>query len=327
MRAWLIGWRHKTNRWCKIQRTLGLRTKQWRTSFWDFWRVMSRQKKLSRTRFMVISLSVHLYFTFLRKTVGKTIWKFRRSCTLTRPKQLFHVWYLPWFAHAYGDGHTTCVPISFPEPALPLYSLWERDCVGPPCFLNLDHDFEGTASIPKKRQFSMQSNTLLNSLVALYVRYSSFSFQIVFAFVFLVFLTVHTNFQPYENRRANIMESLYLMVLCILAFMQSYEDKTVKDYICCSLVILAALHTLAVLLCKAVGLFRRRLNCCTVCVRESYLDRIVEEIENTPTNSPVFTHEDFERQQSIQDSLRVRSLASSSDNSSFFTTDWVWLTV
>ncbi|XP_074611689.1 uncharacterized protein LOC141866153 [Acropora palmata] len=145
--------------------------------------------------------------------------------------------------------------------------------------------------------------------------------KIVFAFVFLVFLTVHTNFQPYENRRANIMESLYLMVLCILAFMQSYEDKTVKDYICCSLVILAALHTLAVLLCKAAGLFRRRLNCCTTCVRESDLDRIVEEIENTPTNSPVFTHGDFERQQSIQDSLRARSLASSSDNSSFFTTD------
>ena len=138
----------------------------------------------------------------------------------------------------------------------------------------------------------MQSNTLLNSLVALYVRYSSFSFQIVFAFVFLVFLTVHTYFQPYENRRANIMESLYLMVLCILAFMV----LGVKDYICCSLVILAALHTLAVLLCKAVGLFRRRLNCCTACVRESDLDRIVEEIENTPTNSPVFTHEDFERQ-------------------------------
>ena len=80
MRAWLIGWRHKTNRCCKIQRTLGLRTKQWRTSFCNFWRVISRQKKLSRTRFMVISLSSHLYFTFLRKTVGKK--KFRRSSTL-----------------------------------------------------------------------------------------------------------------------------------------------------------------------------------------------------------------------------------------------------
>jgi len=31
---------------------------------------------------MVISLSLHLYFTFLRKTVGKKIWKFRRSSTL-----------------------------------------------------------------------------------------------------------------------------------------------------------------------------------------------------------------------------------------------------
>ena len=71
MRAWLIGWRHKTKRCCKIQRSLGLRTKQWRTSFCDFWRVISRQKKLSRTRFMVISLSLHLYFAFLRKTVGK----------------------------------------------------------------------------------------------------------------------------------------------------------------------------------------------------------------------------------------------------------------
>ena len=82
MRAGLIGWRHKTHRWCKIQRTLGLRTKQWRTSFCDFWRVISRQKKLSRTRFMVISLRLHLYFAFLRKTVGKKIWKFRRSSTV-----------------------------------------------------------------------------------------------------------------------------------------------------------------------------------------------------------------------------------------------------
>ena len=31
---------------------------------------------------MVISLSLHLYFTFLRKTVGKEIWKCRRSSTL-----------------------------------------------------------------------------------------------------------------------------------------------------------------------------------------------------------------------------------------------------
>ena len=67
----LIGWRHKTHRWSKIQRTLGLRKKQWRTCFYDFWRVISRQKKLRRKRFMVISLSLDLYFTFLGKTVGK----------------------------------------------------------------------------------------------------------------------------------------------------------------------------------------------------------------------------------------------------------------
>ena len=79
----LIGWRHKTHRWCKIQRTLGLRTKQWRTSFYGFWRVISRQKKLRWTRFIVIYLSLDLYFTFLRKTVGKKIWKFRRSSTLS----------------------------------------------------------------------------------------------------------------------------------------------------------------------------------------------------------------------------------------------------
>ena len=74
----------KQTRWCKIQRTLGLGTKQWRTSFCDFWRVISRQKILSRTRFMVISLGLHLYFTFLTKTVGKKKWKFRRSSTLTK---------------------------------------------------------------------------------------------------------------------------------------------------------------------------------------------------------------------------------------------------
>ena len=67
----LIGWRHETHRWCKIQRTLGLQTKQWRMSFYDFWRVISTQKKLRRSWFMVICLSLDLYFTFLRKTVGK----------------------------------------------------------------------------------------------------------------------------------------------------------------------------------------------------------------------------------------------------------------
>ena len=76
----LIGWRHKTHRWCKIEWTLSLRKKQSRTIFWG---VISRQKKkLRRPRFMVISPSLDLYCTFLRKAVGKIKGKFRRSSTL-----------------------------------------------------------------------------------------------------------------------------------------------------------------------------------------------------------------------------------------------------
>ena len=155
---------------------------------------------------------------------------------------------------------------------------------------------------------------------------SSFSFQVLFTSVFLVLLTVHTNFQPYEKRRANIMESFYLMVLCILAFVQSveFEDTTVKDYICSGLVILASLLALVVFLCKAVGFFRRRFNCSTVCVRENGLDRSdVEEIENTPTNSSVFTQGDSERQLRICDSFQETRdwVSCSSDTSSFFKTD------
>ena len=71
----LTGWRHRKHRCCKIQRAPSLRTKQWRTSFYDFWRVISREKKLRRTRFMVISLRLDLYLTFLRKKVWKNKWK------------------------------------------------------------------------------------------------------------------------------------------------------------------------------------------------------------------------------------------------------------
>ena len=183
---------------------------------------------------------------------------------------------------------------------------------------------KGLLVLQSKRYSSRQSNALPSSLVALNVRYSSYSFQIVFTFVFLVLLTVHSNFQPYEKRRANIMESLYLMVLCILALMQSVEDKTVKNYICSGLIILASLHTLVVFLSKAVGFFRRRFNCCTACVRENGLDRSdVEEIENTPTNSSVFTQGDSERQLSIRDSFQETRdwVSCSSDTSSFFKTD------
>ena len=42
-----------------------------------------KEEMLRQTRLMVICLSLDLYFTFLRETIGKKILKFRRSSTLT----------------------------------------------------------------------------------------------------------------------------------------------------------------------------------------------------------------------------------------------------
>ena len=116
----------------------------------------------------------------------------------------------------------------------------------------------------------------------------------------MVILAVHSNCQPYIRTRANYAESVYLLVLSILAMMQIVEDHETSLYGCLVL-IPAAIHTLGVFFLKA-GLFcRRRFKCCT---GEETLDdqrHRYEELENTENEESRDT--EIERRRSILDTI------------------------
>ena len=116
----------------------------------------------------------------------------------------------------------------------------------------------------------------------------------------MVILAVHSNCQPYIRTRANYAESVYLLVLSILAMMQIVEDQETSLYGCLVL-IPAAIHTLGVFFLKA-GLFcRRRFKCCT---GEETLDdqrHRYEELENTENEESLDT--EIERRRSILDTI------------------------
>lgn len=120
-------------------------------------------------------------------------------------------------------------------------------------------------------------------------------------FVCVVILTVHSNGQPYMKRRANLAESLYLLVLCTLAVMQIVEHKDAQYFVCLVLLIIAFVHTLIIFLYKAVRFFRQRFGHCA-CFLKTVMDRrSYEELENTQTDSNLDI--DAQRQRRILDSI------------------------
>ena len=106
--------------------------------------------------------------------------------------------------------------------------------------------------------------------------------------VCMVILTVHSNCQPYMRSRANWAESLYLLVLCVLAVTQVVpeivEDKEQASlYVSVVLLGIVSIHTIVVFFYKAVRFFRGRFGCCA-CAEDPVVDpRGYEELENTQT--------------------------------------------
>ena len=117
----------------------------------------------------------------------------------------------------------------------------------------------------------------------------------------MVILAVHSNCQPYMRPRANYAESVYLLVLSVLAMMQTVEDQQTAFYVCLVLLITAAIHTLVVFFLKA-GLFcRRRFKCCTGEETPDDQRHRYGELENTETEQSRDT--EIERRKSILDAI------------------------
>ena len=75
-------------------------------------------------------------------------------------------------------------------------------------------------------------------------------------------LAVHSMFQPYTKKRVNVVESLYLYVLCVIAVMQVLQESdSIANTVCSLLLIIATLHSGALTVYKAVGFFERRFKC------------------------------------------------------------------
>lgn len=75
-------------------------------------------------------------------------------------------------------------------------------------------------------------------------------------------LTVHSIFQPYRKTRVNVVESLYLYILCVIAILQALQDSNnITEIVCSVLLIVATLHAGALTVYKAVGFFERRFKC------------------------------------------------------------------
>ena len=124
--------------------------------------------------------------------------------------------------------------------------------------------------------------------------------------VSMVILTVHSNCQPYMRSRANWTESLYLLVLCVLAVTQIVpkivEDKNQTSvYISVVLLGIVSIHTIVVFFCKAARFFRGRFRSCA-CAEDTVVDRNgYGELENTETTQDLDT--EIERRRSVLDAI------------------------
>ena len=71
-------------------------------------------------------------------------------------------------------------------------------------------------------------------------------------------LAVHSIFQPYKKKRVNVVETLYLFALCVMATMQDFNDQDTANVICFVLLILTTVHFVALIIYKAIGFYRSR---------------------------------------------------------------------
>lgn len=126
--------------------------------------------------------------------------------------------------------------------------------------------------------------------------------------VCIIILTVHCYRHPYILSRANLAESLYLLILCMLTVMQ-IAPKIVEDknsckyviYISVVLFVILSIHTIVVFSCKAVCFFQWRLRCCAAAQSTVVDRRGYEELENTYTDQDLDT--EVERRRSVMDMI------------------------
>ena len=101
----------------------------------------------------------------------------------------------------------------------------------------------------------------------------------------VIILAVHNYCHPYLRARANLAESVYLLVLCTLAIMQITEDKQAKlDVLVEVLLVILACHTIVVFIYKATHFLRNRFHCACPRSNRSTRRRGYDEIESTVTD-------------------------------------------
>lgn len=82
--------------------------------------------------------------------------------------------------------------------------------------------------------------------------------QVVMIVMCSMILAVHSVFQPYIKKRVNVMETLYLYILCIMAIMQVLQQINIANVVCLMFLITTTVHAFALTVYKAVVFFQKR---------------------------------------------------------------------
>lgn len=117
----------------------------------------------------------------------------------------------------------------------------------------------------------------------------------------VVILAIHSNCHPYVSPRVNFAESVYLLVLCILAIMQIVENKHVQYYVCLVLLAILVFHALVVTVYKAGHFFRKRFDCACTWRETAERRRGYNELEGSQSERTLDS--EAERQRSILDTI------------------------
>ena len=131
----------------------------------------------------------------------------------------------------------------------------------------------------------------------------------------VIILAVHSNCQPYVSPRVNFTESVYLLILCMLAIMQIVIDEEAKEYVCFVLLVIVASHTLLVFVYKARLFFRKRLDCACTGTKTATRRHGYDELESTQTEQSLDT--DTERQRRILEAIYDSSEEGPENGASF----------
>ena len=138
-------------------------------------------------------------------------------------------------------------------------------------------------------------------------------FQVTMFLLCLLALAFHSTFQPYKERRPNMVETLYLITLCALTILQVFKKLNINttltemaNIICTVLLILTSLHALGLFVLKTVRFFNLRSKCRKTCFPNS--KRGYGSMENT----------DVRRSGDIGPQLRKQNVFSNQSFSSSF---------